>query len=822
MSTRMFWTDVKLGMRMLIKHPALTIVGGLGMAVAIAINVGVFSFMVAYIYPTLPLEEGDRIVALENRDIAENEDERRSLHDFFEWRDQLSLVDDVAAFRTVERNLRTADGPSVPVELAEMTAAGFRVARVPPTLGRYLLEEDERPGAPPVVVIGHSVWRNQFASDRGVVGRQVLLDGVPHTLIGVMPDGFAFPKNHRFWTPLRAKPSDYARREGPAIFIFGRLAPGVTMDEAQAELTVLGRQMATAFPDTHAQIQPVVERFTHSLTGTEGILLWEVVQFQLMITLLLVVVALNVAILIYARTAARQSEIAIRTALGASRARVVAQLFAEAFVLAGAAAVLGFALAQLGVGAVNRIMEVGWDVAPPFWVDYSIRPASVVLTIALALIAAMVTGVLPALQATGRRLQSDLRQHGRTGTRLGGTWTALVIVQIGVAVAALPAALNLGWNIVLDAATRPSYAAKEFVTAELAPDMESVATSPDSGLREPRVDFGPRLSELMRRLDADPGVAGVTFRTTLPDRTGRIRVEGATPDPPSGHGVASTGVDPEFMEVFGARMLSGRSLTPGDVGEDATAVVVNDAFVRQVLRVGEALGRRLRHVSARERAGADTTRGRWYEIVGVYEDLLTNPLSSEAVMPEVYYPVAPAQSQQVLLNVRLRGITTADFRSSLREIVTSVDPALRLGRVRTLADSNRQERFIARLAGWTVGLVIVSVLLLSAAGIYAMMSFTVTRRRKEIGIRSALGAQPWQVLRTIFARSAVQIGAGVSIGLVVAMLLEGLTGGRLLDGRGRMLLPGFGFAMAIVALLAMLGPARRGLKVQPTEALRGD
>ena len=175
------------------------------------------------------------------RAIRRIEDERRSLHDFFEWRDQLLSLNDVAAFRTVERNLRMVDGPSVPVDLAETTAAGFRVARVPPILGRFLLEEDERPGAPPVVVIGHSVWQNQFASDPGVVGRRVLLDGAPLTLIGVMPDGFAFPKNHRFWTPLRARPSDYARRQGPAIFIFGRLAPGVTVEAAQAELTVFGR-----------------------------------------------------------------------------------------------------------------------------------------------------------------------------------------------------------------------------------------------------------------------------------------------------------------------------------------------------------------------------------------------------------------------------------------------------------------------------------------------------------------------------------------------------------------------------------------------------
>jgi putative ABC transport system permease protein len=821
MSSHISWTDLKLGIRILIKHPALTIVGGLGMAMAVAINVGVFSFMVAYIYPTLPLEEGDRIVALENRDIALNEDERRSLHDFFVWREQLTSVKDLAAFRTVERNLRTGAGPPVAVQSAEMTAAGFGVARVAPMLGRYLLEDDEQPGAPAVVVIGHSIWQNRFVSDPAVIGREVLLDGTAHTVIGVMPEGFAFPKNHRFWTPLRARPSDYERREGPAIFIFGRLAPGVTVEQADAELSLLGRRTASAFPDTHAQLRPVLERYTHSLTGTEGILLWEVVQLQLMVTLLLIVVALNVAVLIYARTAARQSEIAVRTALGASRGRVVAQLFAEAFVLAAGAAVLGFALAQFGVRSVNRIMEVQWQVAAPFWVDYSVRPASVLLAVALAVLAATLTGVLPALQATGRRLQTDLRQHGGTGARLARTWTALVVAQIAVAVAALPAAVNLGWNVVVDAATRPTYPAEEFVAAELVPEMDSAAARGASDPRG-RIEFGERLSELMRRLQADAAVAGVTFRTTLPGRTGRIRVEGVTPESPSGNAVASIGVHPGFIDVFGARMLSGRSFRMDDVGEDATAVIVNAAFVRQVLRGGGVLGRRIRFASARERAAADTTAERWYEIVGVSEDLLTNPVNRETVTPEVYYPVAPAQAERVTMTVRFRGNTPADFGSRFREIATEVDPALRLGTIRTLADRNRQELLIARLVGLIVGLVLVSVLLLSAAGIYAMMSSTVTERRREIGIRSALGAHPQQVLRSILARAAVQIASGVSVGVAVAMLVERLTGGGLLDGRGSILLPGFAFVMAIVALLATLGPARRGLTIQPTEVLRGE
>ncbi|MEE8146133.1 MAG: ABC transporter permease, partial [Longimicrobiales bacterium] len=230
------WLDVKLGLRMLVKYPALTLVGGLGMAVAIAISAGFFAILHSYVQPTLPLDEGERVVGIENWDGAANDQDRHSLHDFVTWRDELESVEDLGAFRTVGRNLIVPDGPTEPVGVAEMTASGFRVARVRPLLGRPLVEEDEREGALPVVVIGYDVWQTRFAGDPAIVGRDVRLGNTVHTVVGVMPEGFAFPSNHSFWAPLRADPADYERRQGPEIYVFGRLAPGVTFEEAQAEL----------------------------------------------------------------------------------------------------------------------------------------------------------------------------------------------------------------------------------------------------------------------------------------------------------------------------------------------------------------------------------------------------------------------------------------------------------------------------------------------------------------------------------------------------------------------------------------------------------
>ena len=827
MKTGISWLDFKLGLRMLIKHPGLTLVGGLGMAVAIAISAGAFAFFHSHLYPRIPLDEGERIVALENQNVEVNNEDRRALHDFFTWREQMRSVEDIGAFRPLGKNLITPGGPPELVQVAEMTAAGFDLARTPPLLGRYLMAEDERPGGPPVVVIGHDVRQNRFGEDPAIVGREIRFGNAVHTVVGVMPKGFAFPINHSYWTPLRLNPADFERGEGPEIHVFGRLAPGITMEEAQAELTIIGQRTAAAFAVTHAKLRPHVWQYTHSIIDIQGISLWEVSQMQLMVSLLLLVAALNVAVLVYARTAMRRGEISVRSALGASRRRIAAQLFAEALVLSGISAVVGLALAQFGVRMGNAIMEQEMSTGLPFWTDVSLRLPTVLYTVGLAVLAAVIVGVLPALQATGKQLQADLRQlGGGTGMRLGRVWTVLIVAQVAIAVAALPAAVNMGWSEIRNATTQPTYPAEEFLVAGLRLEPEAVS---EASPQERAAIFGARLTELLSRLEAEPDVAGASIRATLPDRRGIVEVEGvpAPAQSPAGHSVATMGVDPGQFELFGTRTLTGRQLGAADLDEGATAVVVNRAFVRQVLSGGNALGRRVRHMGAvydddAPGSAPEAKPSRWFEIVGVVEDLQTNRMDPELVKPGLFYPVAPGQVQSATVVVRLRGATPISFAPRFREIAAAVDPTLRLGAVRSLADSDRQQQLALRLVALALGLILLSVFLLSAAGIYALTSFAVTQRRREIGIRSALGAHPGQVLRSVFARAAGQIALGVVVGVAAAAGLEHVTGGELLGGRGAVLLPVFALMMALVGLLAALGPARRGLRIQPIEALRAD
>nr|MDQ3345985.1 ABC transporter permease [Chloroflexota bacterium] len=333
--------------RMLAKHRWLTLVGGFAMAVAIGIGAAGFEIFSETLTPALPFEGGARVVSLQLASADGGVIERRVLHDVTAWREQLRSIDQVGAFRTVQHNLVSRSAPPDPIKVAEITASGFAVARTPPLLGRYLLPADERAGAPPVVVLGYQAWQSRFIADPQVIARTIDLGGVAHTVVGVMPDGFKFPVDHQFWVPLRANPSEYERLQGPSLYVFGRLAPGVTLEEAQAELTTIGQRAAAANPDTHARLRPRVLPYPREHVDlSQPALVWMLRVAQLLIGVLAFVVAVNVAILLYARTVTRLGEIALRTALGASRSRILAQLFTEALALALVGAAAGLVLAH--------------------------------------------------------------------------------------------------------------------------------------------------------------------------------------------------------------------------------------------------------------------------------------------------------------------------------------------------------------------------------------------------------------------------------------------------------------------------------------------
>jgi putative ABC transport system permease protein len=578
--------------------------------------------------------------------------------------------------------------------------------------------------------------------------------------------------------------------------------------------------MAAEFPDTHAQLLPRVMPYAYPILDIQDVVLWQMTLFELMVSLLLVIVAANVAILVYARTATRQAEIAVRTALGASRRRIVGQLFIEALVLSAGAAAIGLLLARIGLAQAHAIMRAEGG-SLPYWIDLGIPPSALLYVAALALLAAVIAGVIPALQATGRHVQSTLRAlGGQSGGRLGGTWTALIVAQVGIAVAGLPMAVVLfGWHQISEGATTPTFDSARYLAAAVSIDPEPPpGVDRDSYLRDRKVRFDKLRTDLIATLEAEREVADVSAAAVPPgdEPPARIAIEGATGDTPL---VKAGQVAIDYFDLFEAEITSGRAFNNFDRNAAIKPAIVNQAFARQLLDGGQAVGHRFRYTESDAIDAATPAPDSWHEIVGVVDDLQTNAVDPAKVLPTVFHPMVDSEDRALLL-VRARN-GGATFAGRLREIAIALDPTLRV-RTMTFADLERQSATATRLVLLVLVLLIISVLLLSAAGIYALMSFTVTQRRKEIGIRAAMGADSRQLLLSIFSRATGQLAAGVMFGVALAVTIDVASGGEALGTVGYRILPVMAVIMIVVGLAAAVGPARRGLRVQPTDALRAE
>ena len=803
--------DMRLGIRMLVKHRGLTLAGGFAMAVAIAIGATCFEFFTEVTNPTLPFEDGDRVVALQYATETAGSAERKVLADFADWRRSLRSVEQLGASRTAQHNLVVGSPPYEAVRVAEISASGFAVARTPPQLGRYLVPDDDGAAAPPVIVIGHQAWQSRFGGDPQIVGRVINLGGTATTIVGVMPAGFTFPLDHQYWMPLRANPSQFRRLQGPMLHVFGRLAPGVTLQEAQAELTVIGRRTAAEHPGTYDHLRPLVLPYTHERAGlTEPIRMWVLRIAVFFIGALTFVVAVNVAILVYARVVTRMGEIAVRTALGATRRRILAQLFIEALALALTGTVSGLVLAEIALRGMQAVLTP--DGLVPFWIDFELSATTAIYAIAQAVVAAMIIGVLPGLKATSSRVNVNLRELDRsTGARLGPVWTALVVAQVAVAVAVLPTAVNMSWQVVQMGLARPAFAAEEFTIGVVAVSDERSA--PDKN----RVSA--RQLDLVSRLQSETGVSAVTFSSGVPGfspgRAFQFQAGSGVKYPSMTMGVDTLDVGLDLFDVYGAAIFAGRAFSAADLGA-ANTVIVNETFARHFID-GNPLGIRFRYVTPDERPG--TTPDTSYQIVGVVHDFPGFPLEPGSDgQPTVYHPAAPGDLHPFVLSVRASGGIPAGFTDRFHAIGAAIDPALQVRRVMPLTDFYLQVRSFWRYVAWGLALVTCSVLLLSAAGIYAMMSFTVAQRTREIAIRSALGAAPGRLLLGTFKRAAGQVVSGLLVGAALsAALFQSIETHRV---RAVTFVVIVAAVMIVVGLLATLGPARRGLRIQPADALR--
>jgi predicted permease len=857
--------DLKLGARMLVKYPGLTVVGGLAMAFAIWAGLVIVGVVGLFTHPTLPLSQGARLVELRIIDLEANDEEEKILHDFLEWQQSLRSVVEIGAWRDSNRNLVVAPGDARPVKVAEISASGFRVSDAEPLMGRVLTEADEQPAAPGVAVVGYEVWQTRFGGDPQVLGRAVQVGTEHYTVVGVMREGFEFPISHDVWLPLKTAGLGLAPRSGPAITAFALLAPGATMETVQAELTTLGRRAAMESPATHQHLEPRVRPY--AMIGApdgpvETAILYSVYFF---VAILLLLICGNVGLLLFARAASRESDLVVRTALGASRGRIAAQMFAEALVLGGLAAVVGVALADVALrtwGMAFLELNLG---RLPFWFDLGLSARTFAVAIVLTVAGSVIAGVMPAMKITramGHRLKQTTAGSG--GLQFGGVWTLVIVAQVAVTVI-FPAAVY--WEqsqLRLVEDFDPGFASEQYLALQLERDgqidLSDVASAKSDGggsanttpARNPRIVA--TLEELRQRLAAHPGVAGVTFTERVPTTTRRQKMletgydlsDGASAKSELSDGVPAkedvplkyatvAAVDPSYFEVLGAPILAGRGFTPADAVAGSRVAIVDQSFVDQVLQGRNAVGQQVRFrypgVDGRQwgpgNPDVQPGPGEWYEVIGVVRELGAGSPTQRGRASGFYVPATPDAFDEIHVMLHVRGGDPMAVAPQVRDVVMGVDSSLRIANLQRVNEINIDMVWLMGL--WQrVTIVLSSVaLILSLAGIYAVMSFAVARRTREIGVRVALGASRRRVVAATFRRPLVQVTLGVVVGTAIVFTAASLLKYTEIAGwetgltpQGMALIIGYGILMLGVCMLGCVVPTRRALNIEPTTALR--
>lgn len=835
--------DFTLGLRMVARYPSLTAVAVLAMAFGIATGATAFELLKRTMFPPLPYNNAARIVVIQNVNVATARTDTRVLHDFEQWRVELKTIRNLSALYLRKRNLIVDQGAPLPVSETQVSAAAFRLLDRAPILGRSLIPADETAEAAPIAVLSYDLWQKNFAGARDVVGKIVRIGDQPTTVIGVMPRGFSFfvprasltiPAPQDLWVPMRLRARDYAGGEGPGITVFGELSADITADKARTELAIISARFAAASPQTHQYLSTQLLSFALPFSGNGA--LFPTVALTLgtvFIAALMVVMCGNVALLLFARAATREREIVIRSALGASRGSIVAQLFAEALVLATIAVLVGLAGATVALKwAIHSLASMlqAEGLMLPSWTREGLSPATIAYAAGLAVLGAAVAGILPGLKVTGKQGHMGTQRlvgGGGSSVRLGGVWTAIIITQVALTAMLVPIAIVFGIQtreVRNFSRTLPS---GNFLSVRLGldgdADVPALPGAPVSGTAAAlTARFEQSYRTLAQRLSSEPGVSGVTVARQLPGsmheaRRFQIDAPGHTVNWEQRVQIAS--VDVNFFEVLRTPISAGRTFIGGDSLGSRRSVIVNESFVREHLGGLNAIGHQVRYRDNTSPNGA----GVWYTIVGVARDVAMT-IDPAAPSNAGIYHVLQSGAHNVELAVQLTGNPTT-FIARLHELAAEAGPVLRINRVIPL-DQAGQGLFIAHDAWFRVVVLCgLMAILLTNAGIYAVISFTVARRTREIGVRVALGAQRSQVVAVVLARAARHVGIGVGIGAAFGSVLvftfkDGGVQPTFIQS-STMLASYVGFMM-IVCLVACVVPTSRALRIEPTVALAAE
>lgn len=787
-------SEVRLALRLIAKQPVLSMTIVVALATGVGLAIVGFTLRDAVLHGSLPFANGDRFVRLVLHSEAEDNVEL-DLEAYHAIRDTSKSFAHLGAAGGAAFALENADGTVETINVGLLTPRSFQFLPAVPLSGRLFAAGDGDAGAEPVVLLRESVWRRRFEASPAIVGRPIQLSGVTRTVVGILPDTFKFPSAGEMWVPLdEATLAGRAHGSNASLTVFGILRDGLDVDAATAELSAYSRPEQQGRPGTATSVRAL------PFTGDDATTDMVMSGLVGVLVLVLLVVASNIASLVFARTWARSTELAVRTALGAGRSRIVGQLVLEVGILVATASVLGIGFARIALTYLVGMMS---DV--PFWMTFDPTIRTMGFVVVLTLMVTAVAGLAPAMQVTSTNLVGALHAQGR-GSTPGGLARVgrVLVIEVALAVA------------LLNAAIVTARAFRSYIDDIPALPKGQVLTARVSGTHSKETR-----DRLLAGIRALPGVVSAGAASHLP-RLDPMAVPFVTESidgglPPEAAAAPVTEVTDGFLESIGARPLAGRLFTSQDSLRGAASVaVVNQLFAARFFAGRSPIGRRLKLLPAD--AGGIAP---WREIVGVVPDLGVSA-GDRSRGNGVYIPL-PARTSSLSVAIRAAGNPTT-LAGPLRKVVAEVDSSADVHGIRLLEDVGREQRsFLSGMAAAMMALGAIA-LLLAVVSIYALLSFLVTRRTREIGIRVALGARRAHVLAMVTGRTFTLVAAGAALGTILGVWIAGFQSVMLIR------MPGVGIATPVIVVGALVAasvaagwlPAWRALSIRPAQALNSD
>jgi putative ABC transport system permease protein len=806
------WQDVRYGARMLWKNRLATLVCAIALALGIGANTAMFSVAEAFLLHSVPFDDSDRILALFSVRPQQNIDRNPvAPATYLDWQTQAKSFEQMGAYQWDEVNL-TGNREPEKISGFDITANLFGLLGVQPKMGRTFLPEEEQPGKDQEIILSYGLWERRYASDPNILNKMVKVDGKSFTIVGVMDKGFDFPMPAEAWMPLALTVKQRLERNSRYIWVLGKLKPEVSFKRASAEMSGLAQRETDAYPDAYKgwqlRVMPVREFVNSDLTRQYTLLLMGAVGFVLLIA------CADVANVQFARVSGRQKELAVRAAMGASRARIVCQLLTESVLLALLGSVAGLLFAQWDIVLIVQHMPADVAKFVAGWKTISLDANAFLFTLGIALFSGIISGIAPALLTSRTNVGETLKESGRgssAGRARHRLRNALVVAEISLSLVLLVGAGLLVKNFTALINVNERYRPESLLTLNVSlPELQYRAKPARTIFHE----------QVLQRLSTIPNIQSAAMVTHVPYSDGggastrAFSIEGrpATDRNEVRSAIVQT-ISPNYFGLMEIALRDGRELTDADADGTLPVAVISKSLSRRYFPDENSLGKKLKVEQV-----DDTSP--WLTIVGVVDDVHYSWINKDDI-PTIYRPYRQSPPSYASLVLRTGG-DPLSFIPAVRREVAAVDPDLSLFNIkaldRVISDSIVGIAYVAVMMG-VLGII---ALVLASVGVYGVMSYAVSERTNEIGIRMAMGATANDIQRLVMGKGAVLTIIGMGIGLPIAFVLANalsslLFGVKAADPVAFIALP---LVLATVATLATYLPARRAVRVDPITALR--